>query len=215
MQCTNHPEVDQGIVRCLRCARPYCADCVVMLRGYWYCAQCKTEQVRDIQSGTATGLLELASVGRRLVAMLIDGLLMGAVSCLLVVPFFFMLGGLAAMSGAAGQSQGGDAALGLMGLLFYPVTFAVQIGLPLVYESWMLQRNGQTLGKMALSLRVVTPDGEPLTRGQAWGRSGLKVVLAPTCSCLGVLADDLPTLFTAERTALHDMAARTRVVRVA
>ena len=43
MQCINHPEVDQDIVRCLRCQQPFCPDCVVMLRGYWYCGPCKAE----------------------------------------------------------------------------------------------------------------------------------------------------------------------------
>src|SRR5688572_16447038 len=102
MQCVNHPEVDQGIVRCFRCHRPFCADCVVMLRGYWYCASCKTEQVRDIQSGT-TAVLELASVGRRFVAQFIDGLVQAVAMLVLILPLFLLAAGMAATAAVAGQ----------------------------------------------------------------------------------------------------------------
>lgn len=214
MQCTNHPEVDQDIVRCLRCQQAFCPDCVVMLRGYWYCGPCKDEQVRDIQSGT-TSAFELASIGRRFVAALLDGLLQTFVLLLLMVPFFFLLAGMAATTGAGGEpSEAAQAALGFGVLGMYAVVLFVSIALPLVYEALMLAKRGQTLGKMALSIQVVTADGAMLSRGQAWGRAGMKVALAQFCSCLGLLADYLPAFFTVERTALHDMAVKTRVVRI-
>jgi uncharacterized RDD family membrane protein YckC len=92
-----------------------------------------------------------------------------------------------------------------MALLIYPLAF----GVPLVYEALMLKRNGQTLGKMAVGVRVVTPEGGPIGRGQAWARSAVKVVLG---SCLGI--DYLPAFVTRERTCFHDMIARTRVIRL-
>ena len=216
MQCVNHPDVDQDIVRCIRCARPFCPDCVVMLQGYWYCGACKTEQVRDIQSGTTTAL-ELASIGRRIAAVLLDSLIQGVAAMLLVMPVFLLIGGMAVFAGNASQGGGSgapEAAVGVAVMAAYLFMFFLSMALPLVYEGWMLQRGGQTLGKMAVSIRVVTVDGGPLTRGQSWGRAALKVALSQVCSCLGLLADDLPACFTAEKTALHDMAAGTRVVRI-
>jgi uncharacterized RDD family membrane protein YckC len=214
MQCSNHPEVDQDIVRCLRCQQPFCPDCVVMLRGYWYCGPCKNEQVRDIQSGT-TAVFELASIGRRFAASLLDSLVLGAALMVVMVPFFFLMGGAAAVAGSGKDSSGAaQAALGIGIMGMYVVVLFLSIALPLVYEALMLQRRGQTLGKMALSIQVVTADGAMLTRGQAWGRSAMKVALAQVCSCFGLLADTLPAFFTAEKTALHDMAVRTRVVRL-
>lgn len=216
MQCLNHPEVDQDIVRCLRCQQPFCPDCVVMLRGYWYCGPCKNETVRDIQSGTTTAM-ELASVGRRFVATMLDGFVQGAALMLIMLPFFALIGGAAFLTGASGQqsdpSEAAQTALGIGFAGIYGILLFLSIALPLVYEGWMVQRRGQTLGKMALSIRVVTPEGGPPSRGQAWGRAAMKVMLAQACSCLGLLADDLPAFFTADKTALHDMAARTRVVR--
>jgi uncharacterized RDD family membrane protein YckC len=214
MQCTNHPELDQDIVRCLRCQQPFCPDCVVMLRGYWYCGPCKTEQVRDIQSGT-TSVFELASVGRRTVAALLDSLIVGAAMMVFIVPFFFVIGGAAAMTGAGGEpSDAAAAAMGVSVLVMYMVILGLSIALPLVYEALMLARRGQTLGKMALSVQVVSAEGTTLSPGQAWGRTAMKVGLSQFCSCVGLLADYLPAFFTVEKTALHDMAARTRVVRL-
>lgn len=214
MQCLNHAEVDQGIVRCLRCQQPFCADCVVMLRGYWYCGPCKGEIVRDIQSGT-TATYELASIGRRFVATMIDGLVQGAAMMVVMIPFLALMGGMAAVAGQGGRND--DAAAAMMGLSvvgFYVVVLFLSIGLPLVYEGWMVQRRAQTLGKMAMGLMIVTVDGGPPSKGQAWGRAAMKVALAQVCSCVGLLADDLPAFFTTEKTALHDMAAQTRVVRI-
>ena len=42
-------------------------------------------------------------------------------------------------------------------------------------------KNGQTVGKMALRLRVVRPDGSPITTGQAWGRAVMRLVLGCLC----------------------------------
>lgn len=213
MQCINHPEVDQDIVRCLRCQQPFCPDCVVMLRGYWYCGPCKAEQVRDIQSGT-TQAFELASVGRRLGAWLLDSLVVGAAMMVFMVPFFFVIGGAAAMTGAGEPSDAATTALGLSVMVMYVFVLALSIALPLLYEALMLARRGQTLGKMAVAIQVVSAEGAMLSPGQAWGRAAMKVALAQFCSCVGLLGDYLPAFFTVEKTTLHDMAAKTRVVRL-
>ena len=82
------------------------------------------------------------------------------------------------------------------------------IPLVAVYHGAMLAARGQTLGKMALGIRVVNADGAPLSTGQAWGRAVLQQVFA---SCLSFL-DYLPAFLTPERTCIHDMAAKTRVI---
>ena len=68
-------------------------------------------------------------------------------------------------------------------------------------------KNGQTVGKMALRLRVVRPDGSRISNGQAWGRAVMRLVLG----CLFIV-DYIPYFFTDEKTTLHDMVAGTRVV---
>jgi uncharacterized RDD family membrane protein YckC len=112
---------------------------------------------------------------------------------------------------------GGIAALGV--LVFLRPLFMQRKG----------ARNGQTLGKQWLGLRVVRVSGEPF--GLGWGllrEFVLKVVAlwvassvagALTFFLLGVggiapyLADYLWPLWDDENRALHDMVAETRVVR--
>ena len=74
--CPNHPDVIEGLRYCSRCGQPYCPDCLVNIRGNTYCATCKNEQMLDLSSGVDQNALELAGVGRRLAAMLIDNFLM-------------------------------------------------------------------------------------------------------------------------------------------
>ncbi len=200
MACAHHPEVETGVERCHRCGAPFCADCFVVLQQHVYCAVCKVEHVRDLRSGIVPGALDLAGIGRRLLAAWLDGAVTTAVAYAILIPLMIPLLALSDAKSPPGPGQT------IAALLMYPILF----GVPFVYEGWLLQRQGRTLGKLALGLRVVTPEGGTLGRGQAWGRAALKVVLG---ACCGVTY--LPALFTRERTCLHDLIARTRVVRVA
>jgi uncharacterized RDD family membrane protein YckC len=197
--CTNHPEVTQAVLRCTRCGRPFCPSCVIRLRGFVYCANCKGEQVRDIQSGTVRGELELATLGRRFGAMWIDSFLyifVAIAGALVLVPVVM------ATSARLGSSGPAPA-------LIYAL-WAALIAAIVAYEGLMLQARGQTLGKMAVGIKVVTPEGGDISGGQAWGRAVLRQVFFSYLA----LVDCLPAAFTKQRTCLHDMIAKTRVVRV-
>jgi uncharacterized RDD family membrane protein YckC len=65
---------------------------------------------------------------------------------------------------------------------------------------------GQTIGKMAVRIRVVAEDG-PMDPPRAVGRT-----LAGVVSVITLGAAFLPALISAERRALHDRLARTRVI---
>lgn len=169
---------------------------MVQLQGFHYCGSCKWEQLRDLQSGTLPGSLELASVGRRWVGIFVDQLMLGSVS----------FGAMAiAAFGLGTAGRGGP----LAGILFLVVYLLVVFGLPIVYDGYMVQRQGQTFGKMALGIKVVSPDGSDVSAGQAWVRASVKLLLG---SCAGLTY--LPALFTADKTTVHDLLAKTRVVRV-
>jgi uncharacterized RDD family membrane protein YckC len=196
MACANHPAVSVGLVRCKRCEKSFCRNCVVALRGQYYCARCKADQVRDIQSGTEAGVLELATIGRRFGAQWVDGLVFLAV--FLPVYVFLFLGASAAAEGAPDLGLGPTVLLTIAGA-----------ALIFLYEGLMLSSRGQTLGKMAVGIKVVTPEGQEIGAGQAWARALVRQVFFSYFTLVNVL----PALFTKQRTAIHDLAAKTRVVR--
>lgn len=188
--CTNHVEVAEGVRRCARCGLPFCPDCLVEIGGRPYCATCKTEQLLDVRSGVDRQQLALASIWARFGAVFLDGLL-------IAIPMYAIMG--VFMFGSA--SSGDEPPLWVN---FIGVPFTI---LSVIYEALMLQmKNGQTLGKMAVKVRVVRPDGSPISAGQAWGRVAIRTILG----CLWI--DYIPALFTQEKTAIHDMVAGTRVV---
>ena len=81
--------------------------------------------------------------------------------------------------------------------------------IPLTYKAIMVQIRGQTLGKMAMSIKVVSPDGSAVTPGQAWIRAFIESLLAGCCYITYIVA-----FFRSDKCALHDLAAKTRVVKI-
>jgi uncharacterized RDD family membrane protein YckC len=190
MPCQNHPQIDIGLVRCARCAAELCSDCVVGLGGVPLCGLCKTERLLDRLSGIPVSQLDFASISHRFFALLLDGLLLG-------LPAMVFAMAMLSLSVGARYPFGFQ----LVSLLLVP--------LAAIYEGWMLASGGQTLGMKALGIRVVNADGAPLRTGQAWGRAALHRLFL---SCLAIV-DYLPALLTPERTAIHDLLAKTRVIR--
>lgn len=191
MLCRNHIDVAEGVRRCARCGSPFCPDCLVELSGRPYCGTCKSEQLLDVRSGVDRSQLTYATILRRFGAVFLDGLLV-------VIPMYVLIGILVFVPASRGETV--SPIFNLIGIPFAFVS--------LLYEGLMLQyKNGQTLGKMALRVRVVRPDGSPMSTGQVWGRVVMRTVLG----CLWIV-DYIPAFFTQEKTTLHDMVAGTRVI---
>jgi len=195
MNCTNHPEVTAGVVTCRRCRRPFCRNCVVFLKGGPVCATCKVETVRDAQSGVSVGGLELATIGRRFGAHFLDNLLLQCVGGAGGLTLGYLMAGGNPTDGKV-EAAGNVANLVVLVLL-------------VVYDAMMLQARGQTLGKMAAKVKVVSADGGDITPGQAWTRAATKVVLG---LCFGLTF--IVAFFNPERMTLHDKIAKTRVVKL-
>jgi uncharacterized RDD family membrane protein YckC len=201
MPCTNHPEVMEGLNSCTRCARKFCGDCLVELKGGSFCAACKSEEVKDIQSGVGDPKeLVLAGFWRRFWAYFVDNLLY----TILVIPFLISWG----LFDLANQTKV-EAIMRKMQPLALIVT-----GVILAYEGILLQVRGQTLGKMAMGIKVVNPDGSPIAGWQAWLRPAVRLGFGLVLSVLGQLIDCIPAAFTAQKTSIHDMVAKTRVIRL-
>jgi uncharacterized RDD family membrane protein YckC len=193
VHCLNHFDSIEGLQHCNRCGRVFCSDCLVTIGGHPYCAACKNEQVLDVQSGVNPQHAQFATIGRRLLAFIVDAVIVG-----IPMQIFSGAGQMAAVFFKSVPLQ--FAVIGIVTLISMTAT--------VVYEALMLlKRNGQTIGKMALQIRVVRVDGSPISKREAWIRPVVRIFTAMLC-----LADYFPAFFTTERTAIHDMAAHTRVV---
>ncbi|MEA2569643.1 MAG: hypothetical protein QOI24_1644 [Acidobacteriota bacterium] len=183
--CSNHPDIGEGVHRCSRCARSFCADCLVLIGGSGYCALCKNEQLRDVRSGVDPGTMPFASRGRRFGGYLVD-----------VLPWMILSGFVVYRAMALGKF-----------VTRIDPTLIVATVTYVAYDALMIQFRSQTFGKMAAHTKVVRVDGTGVTAGQAWIR-------ALTRWALGYLyvADWITIFFTRERLCVHDMLAKTRVV---
>lgn len=208
MPCRNHPNVEDGLVHCARCANSFCPDCYVELGGLPFCAECKVQRLLDLRAGTApaaVGQLQLASIGRRFGAMFLDGVFLGIPLFLMtmIVMFAVLIPG--------GMLEAGTAENPLVG--FQLIVQLIMMGFGMVagvlYQGIQLARSGQTFGRRILGIKVVSPDGGDIRPRQAWTRAIVQQAFG-FLSCLGII--DYLTAFGAERTCIHDMAAKTRVV---
>ena len=191
MNCTNHPETSESLRYCSRCGRAFCPDCLIELQGMSLCAACKNEQMLDLRSGTTGPLsFDLASVGRRWAALIVDRLL------------FVLTAGAFFAASFLFTKKDDDIAFGFLGAA------ALAYFAYVTYDALMVRRTGQTLGKRLLKIRVVRADGQPVRTGQAWGRALTRAVAVHVLTFVNYL----PALFTQERTCVHDLLAGTRVV---
>ena len=158
--------------------------------------------MRDLRSGVPFRELDMASIGRRFVAMFIDGLITVIPVMILAFLVLLPLGLIETQTGAEELPP----ALAIFGNLFVTLGAAA---IYILYEGLMLASGGQTVGKKAMKVKVVTAEGGELTSGQAWGRAASRQILS-IVPCLGLI--NYLVAFGQERTAIHDMMAKTRVV---
>ncbi len=81
--------------------------------------------------------------------------------------------------------------------------------LAIVYEALLIALwNGQTIGKLAMGIRVVTANGAPVPVGMAFARAGMKIVSGAALG-LGYLW----MLWDPDKQTWHDKVAKTYVVK--
>jgi uncharacterized RDD family membrane protein YckC len=169
------------------------------------CAQCKPLFMQRMrEGGQAIGARRYAGFWIRFVARVLDGLIVGFVNLLVMVPLSLALGVSFPMAAA-----GGDPSVMLAALFrFYAVVGPVSILLSLAYEVYFLSSRGATPGKMALGMKVIRPDGGPLTAGRATGRFFAYMLDGFVPFAIGFIMAG----FDSEKRSLHDRIADTRVI---
>lgn len=156
-------------------------------------------EVRDIVDPGATVMAER---GTRLGASILDGLIFGA---LVYLPFL-VVGGVGAMAASASNEPASPGILGA-GLVLAIVGFAVWAW----FTVRSLLRNGQSIAKKMLGIKVVRRNGTAVSFGRLfWLRNVL--VWALSLIPLFSFVDSL-FIFGESRQCLHDRIADTVVLK--
>lgn len=143
----------------------------------------------------------LAGFGARLVAQIIDSLLVGFAMSIIIIPIFGV--------GAFTSMMGNQEATGILtSLAIFPILLVGFVG-PVIYEVFMLSSSRKaTFGKVLMKIQVVDEHGQKLTLGAATGRTIIKYLSVNFCFLLW-----LWPLFNKEEQALHDLIVRDFVIR--
>jgi uncharacterized RDD family membrane protein YckC len=145
-------------------------------------------------SGPPVATADVHVTGRRVLAIIVDGLVLGIV--------FWVLSMLFGETSTAGGTA--SASLGTLGTL---ILLIISFGYYALLEGYL----GQTLGKMLLGIKVVREDnGEVPGFGAAAIRTVMRVIdVLPFAYLVGFIA----VLFSGKNQRLGDMLANTLVVR--
>jgi uncharacterized RDD family membrane protein YckC len=155
---------------------------------------CKPRYFQRLQEGgAAPGVFQYAGFWVRFGAKMIDGIIVGVAN--------MVLGFMAGIMMATDPTPERIMALQL-------VLNVISLAINISYITFFLGRFGATPGKMALGLKVVRPDGSPLTYGRACGR-GFAEILSGIILLIGYIM----AAFDDEKRTLHDRIADTRVVK--
>lgn len=156
------------------------------------------------------GIGDTADLGTRVIARLIDFILLWIIN--MVVVFTVIMG---ALFGAGGGMFGGG--FGLTGFVGSIIAAAIYVA----YFAFLESSRGQTLGKMLMKVKVEGPDGQLPTMEQAIKRNAwLAVAIIPLVGWLLQIAAAIYIIVTINnntqtRQGWHDeFADGTRVVKV-
>ena len=190
-------------VVCVQCNRMFPREETIQYGTAYVCATCKPTFVQKLKEGAVTptylGAMDYAGFWIRFGAKLIDNLAMMVV---LGIPIIIIMIP-AIRSAGPGRPPGFVLAFQvLFQLLFFFFIVA--------YNTIMQGKYGATLGKLACGLKVVQPDGAPISYGRAFGRAWAELLSGPfTCDIGYIIAG-----FDGQKRSLHDHIANTRVIRV-
>jgi uncharacterized RDD family membrane protein YckC len=130
----------------------------------------------------------------RFAALLIDGLILGAINLMLHIPLALI----------APTAESDSTAF----LVYMPLTMLLQLAIPAAFDVFFVGKYGATPGKMACRLKIVESEGGKVTYARAIGRHFAKYI-----SMITLYIGFLMAAFDAQKRSLHDRICDTRVIR--
>ena len=190
------PAVDTKF--CTECGRSFSVDNLARFGDRWVCGNCKELFAQKLREGVnLQGTANYAGFWIRLGAVLIDGLILAVVfgSLGAALMFAFIVPRIGSNPGSPNELLA--AIMPLIGI-FELAAIAVAS----CYEASFIHKWGATLGKKAVGLKVVMPDGGGISLGRAFGRYFAKIL-----SGLPLQLGYIIAAFDSEKRALHDHTA--------
>jgi uncharacterized RDD family membrane protein YckC len=187
-------ETDSPAEKSMPERRIICHGCGTVQAPASHCAHCGA-MIVTTSSGAEEH--EYAGFWVRFVAYLIDSFIIGGLQLVLGLLLGFAIGSL------GGLTAPGDAAMGMVTWLF-----GVVIGLS--YAVFFIGHCGQTLGKMALRIKVICTDGSEIS----YGRAALREVPGKFLSGILLGIGYLMVAFDSRKQGLHDKIANTYVIKL-
>jgi uncharacterized RDD family membrane protein YckC len=184
----------EAIVKCVVCHQTFPADQTIRYGSVNVCAGCKPRFVQGLREGASTGAMEWAGIGARFAAKFLDNIILWIIQTAVNFAIVGTVTGPNAASGAASALAGG--------------MFVLNLTIGIIYQAVFLHWRGQTPGKMALKIKVVTPEGGSLSWGKSIARP-LAEILSGCILAIGYLI----AIWDPEKRALHDRLVGTRVIK--
>jgi len=179
-------------IACVECGRIFQEPDLIRIDDHPVCGGCKPRAVAKIREGIRIGHRYYpAFLSKRIGAFLLDGIILYFVSSALQ-------GGLTLLMNFLGASP----------LWAVGISVFVSLAVSILYFIVFWKKFGATPGKMALGIKIVATDGEPLTWKKAIIRY-LGTIISQTILYIGYLMAFLDE----DRRTLHDRMASTLVVQ--
>ncbi|MCI0537627.1 MAG: RDD family protein [Verrucomicrobiales bacterium] len=184
---------------CAECGRAFPPDEVIRYGTVAVCANCKPIFLQKLREGVvAPAGVEYGGFWIRFAAWFVDSIVLFVVTLLLDTLIL-------AVTGMKEHLAPGNFA---QMLIVQGVLGLVNMVIQIAYETWFVGRFGATPGKMACNIKVVTPSGDRVGYGRAFGRSVAKIL---STLILGI--GYLMAAFDDQKRALHDRICDTRVIK--
>ena len=144
--------------------------------------------------------MEKAGFFSRFIALIIDGFVIGILAMIVSLIFGFIIG-------MTGQSDNGFMGFiaGTMSLLLIVIMFLFQF----LYYGYFWSKDGQSIGKKLMGVKVVSQDGQPLS----FLKAGLRGTIGYWISSLVFSLGFIWAAFDANGETWHDKIFGTRVVK--
>jgi uncharacterized RDD family membrane protein YckC len=179
---------------CSECGKDYSPDDMMRLENVWVCGNCKPILVQKLKEGVALpGATEYGGFWIRVVAKLIDGMILSAINMAIYLP-----------AGAMALPPAEPYRFITRTVILNLLLMAIQAA----YVTFFVGRYGATPGKMAGRLRVVTSDGGKVAYLRAFGRHFAEFLSSMILGIGYIMA-----AFDDQKRTLHDRICNTRVVK--